>query len=111
DSIDPITARVAGRKPIEARKNEPIKIAENKPLWRFSLQHIELVAKRQDLRFERGSRPKKPGHHPPDQFQRVSHEAENRPTRGFMPAAERLREGQNKSSHCSRSFIRSGPET
>jgi hypothetical protein len=54
----------AGCKPIEARKNEPIKIAENKPLWRFSLQNIELVAKRQDLRFERGSRPKKSGHYP-----------------------------------------------
>jgi hypothetical protein len=73
-------------KPIEARKNEPIKIAENKPLWRFSVQHIELVAKRQDLCFERGSRPKKPGHYPPDQFKHVSHEAEHRPIRGFMPA-------------------------
>jgi hypothetical protein len=31
-------------KPIKARKNEAIKIAENKPLWCFSLQHIELVA-------------------------------------------------------------------
>jgi hypothetical protein len=35
-----------GRDPIEARKNEPVEIAENNPLWRFSLQHIELVAQR-----------------------------------------------------------------
>jgi hypothetical protein len=34
----------ARRNPIEAGKNQTVKIAENKPLWRFSPQHIELVA-------------------------------------------------------------------
>ena len=33
-----------GCDPIKARKNEAIEIAENKLLWRLSLQHIELVA-------------------------------------------------------------------
>jgi hypothetical protein len=41
--------------PIEAGKNQTVKIAENKPLWGFSPQHIELVAHRQDLRLERSS--------------------------------------------------------
>jgi hypothetical protein len=31
------------------RKNEAIEIAKNEPLWRFSSQHIELVAQRNDL--------------------------------------------------------------
>ena len=44
-----------GRDPIEARKNEAVEIAENNPLWRFSVQHIELVAERHILRLERGS--------------------------------------------------------
>jgi hypothetical protein len=35
--------------PVEGRKNEAIEIAKNKPLWRFSSQHVELVAQRQDL--------------------------------------------------------------
>jgi hypothetical protein len=72
-----------GCDPIEARKNEAIKIAENKPPWRFSLQHMELVAKRQDLRFKRGLRPKKPGHYPPNQFEHTPHEREHGPIRGF----------------------------
>jgi hypothetical protein len=81
----------AGRKPIKARKNEAIKIAENKPLRRFSLQHIELVAKRPDLRIKQGSRPEKPGDQPPDQFEHIHHEPEHRPIRGFMPAGRSLR--------------------
>src|ERR1700757_2435228 len=46
-----------GCDPIEARKNEAIEIAENKPPWRFSSQHIKLAAQRHDLRLERGARP------------------------------------------------------
>ncbi len=34
----------AGGKLIKACENEPVEIAENKPLRRFSSQHIELVA-------------------------------------------------------------------
>jgi hypothetical protein len=45
----------AGCKPIKARENEPVEIAENKPLWRFSSQHIKLVAQRYDLCLERSS--------------------------------------------------------
>jgi hypothetical protein len=45
----------ARRKPIEAGKNQTIEIAESEPLRRFSSQHIKLVTKRQDLRFERSS--------------------------------------------------------
>jgi len=45
----------ARRKPIEAGKNQTIKITETKPLRRFSSQHIELVAQRQDLRLKRSS--------------------------------------------------------
>ena len=45
----------ARRNPIEAGKNQTIKIAEGEPLRRFSSQHIELVAQRQDLRLERNS--------------------------------------------------------
>ena len=37
---------------IQARKNEAIKIAENKPLRRFSSQHIKLVAQRHNLCLE-----------------------------------------------------------
>jgi hypothetical protein len=44
-----------GCDPIEARKNEAIKIAESKPLWRFSSQHIELVAQRHNLCLERSA--------------------------------------------------------
>src|SRR5262249_24028951 len=64
-----------GCDPIKARKNEAIKIAENKPLWRFSSQHIELVAKRQDLRLERGSRPEEPNESAPNQFEQIPHKA------------------------------------
>ena len=45
----------AGCKPIKARENEPVEIAENKPLWRFSSQHIELVAQRHNLCLERSA--------------------------------------------------------
>jgi hypothetical protein len=44
-----------GCKPIGTGKHEAIEIAKNKPLWRFSLQHIELVAEHQDLRLERNA--------------------------------------------------------
>jgi hypothetical protein len=40
----------ARRNPIEAGKNQTIEIAEGEPLRRFSSQHIELVAQRQNLR-------------------------------------------------------------
>jgi hypothetical protein len=40
---------------IEAGENQTVKIAENKPFWQFSPQHIELVARRRDLRLERNS--------------------------------------------------------
>ena len=72
-----------GCDPIKARKNEAIKIAENKPLWRFSLQHIELVTEHQDLRLERGSRPEEPDESAPNQFERIPHEADHRPIRRF----------------------------
>jgi hypothetical protein len=74
----------AGCDLIEACKNEAIKIAENKPLRCFSSQHIELVAKHQDLGLERGSRPEEPVDHPPNQFEQIPHEAEHRPIRHFM---------------------------
>jgi hypothetical protein len=61
----------AGYKPIKARENEPVEIAENKPLRRFSSQDIELVAKRPDLCFERGSRPEKPGDRVQNQFENL----------------------------------------
>ena len=41
--------------PIEAGKNETIKIAKSELLRRFSSRHIELVAQRHDLRLKRGS--------------------------------------------------------
>ena len=44
----------ARRNPIEAGKNQTIEIAESEPLRRFSSQHIELVAQRQE-RLERGA--------------------------------------------------------
>ena len=47
----------ARRKPIEAGKNQTIEIAESEPLRRFSSQHIELVAQRQDLRLKRCNNP------------------------------------------------------
>jgi hypothetical protein len=75
-----------GCDPIEAHKNEAIKIAENKPLWRFPLQHIELMAQHHDLRLERGARAEEPDENAPNQFEQVPHEAEHRPIRNFMPA-------------------------
>ena len=45
----------AWHNPIEAGKNQTVEIAEGEPLWRFSSQHIELVAQRQNLRLERSS--------------------------------------------------------
>jgi hypothetical protein len=56
--------------PIEAAKDEAIKIVEGDPL---------------------SSRPKKPCDYPADQFEHVSHEAEHRPIRGFMPVGQSLR--------------------
>ena len=38
--------------PIEAGKDEPIESVEGESLRRFSTQHIDLVAERQDLRLE-----------------------------------------------------------
>jgi hypothetical protein len=75
----------AGYKPIEAGENEPVKIAEDKPLWRFSSQHIELVAQRHNLRLEQGSRPEEPDESAPNQFEQIPHEAEHRPIRNIMP--------------------------
>jgi hypothetical protein len=75
----------AGFKPIKARENEPVEIAENKPLRRFSAQHIKLAAQRYSLRLEQGSRPEKPGNQPPINLSNP-HEAEHRPIRNFMPA-------------------------
>ena len=43
----------AWRNPIEAGKDQTVESAESEPLRRFSSQHIELVAQRQDLRLER----------------------------------------------------------
>ena len=43
------------RKPIEGGKDKTIKCAESGALRRFSSQHIELVAQRQDLRLKRSS--------------------------------------------------------
>ena len=40
------------RNPIEAGKNQTIEFAQSEPLRRFSSQHIEPVAKYQDLRLE-----------------------------------------------------------
>jgi hypothetical protein len=37
-----------------------LEIAENKPPWRFSLQHIELVTEHQDLRFSEARDRKSP---------------------------------------------------
>jgi hypothetical protein len=45
----------ARRKPIEGGKDQTNEIAESEPLGRFSSQHIELVAQRQDLRLKRSS--------------------------------------------------------
>ena len=42
----------ARRDPIEAGKNQTVEITESEALRRISSQHIELVTKRQDLRFE-----------------------------------------------------------
>jgi hypothetical protein len=70
---------------MEAGKNEPIEIAKNKPLWRLSLQAIELVAQRHDVRLERSSRSEEPEDDTPNQFEQIPHEAEHRPIRSFMP--------------------------
>src|ERR1700758_4946178 len=56
----------AGCKPIKSRENEPVELAEQKPLRRFSSQHIDLVARRQALRLERGARPDEPDDEIPD---------------------------------------------
>jgi hypothetical protein len=40
---DPQGVHNAWRNPVEAGKNQTVNIAENKPLWGFSPQHIELV--------------------------------------------------------------------
>jgi hypothetical protein len=71
---------------IEARQNEAIKIVEDKPLWRFSLQHIELVAERHILRLECNAGSEEPGEDAPDQFEQNPHKAKHRPIRNFMPA-------------------------
>ncbi len=73
----------AGCDPIQARKNEAIKIVQDNPFRRFSAQHIELMAQRHNLRLEHGPRPEKPGDQPPDQFEQIPHEAEHRPIRRF----------------------------
>jgi hypothetical protein len=46
---------VSGLTQVIHRKNEAIEIAKNNPLWRFSSQHIELVAQRQDFGLQRSS--------------------------------------------------------
>src|ERR1700747_1604468 len=56
-----------------------------KPLWRFSLHHIDLMAEYQVLRFELGSRPQEPRDRPPDQFEQIPHDAEHRPINGLTP--------------------------
>ena len=53
-------------KPIKARENEPVEIAENNPLRRFSAQHIKLVAQRHNLCFERSARSEEPDDETPD---------------------------------------------
>jgi len=64
-----------GYDPIEARKNETIKIVEDDPFRRFSLQHIELVAEHKDLRLERGARAEEPDENAPNQFEQIPHKS------------------------------------
>src|SRR5262245_37822021 len=87
-----------GCDPIEARQNEAIKIVEDKPLWRFSVQHIELVAERHILRLERNAGSEEPGEDAPDQFEQIPHEAKHRPIRDFTLGGDKVYDKDSRNS-------------
>src|SRR5204863_4090707 len=59
--------------PIQADEDQTIEIAEDRTFARASTQHIQLMTQSQILRLNRGSRPKQPEEHPPDQLEQVPH--------------------------------------
>ena len=60
---------------IEPSKYHPVDAPEDRPLRRLAPQDIKLVAKRQDLDFQRGSRSEQSNQSAPDQFAELDHRA------------------------------------
>src|SRR3954447_12411179 len=54
-------------RPIEPSKNQAINVAERQSLRGFAPQHVELMSKDKDLRFQRSPRPEQPDQGAPDQ--------------------------------------------
>ena len=61
---------------IEPSKYHPVDAAEGRPLRRLAPQDIQLVAKCQDLDFQRSSRSEQSNQSAPDQFAELDHGAE-----------------------------------
>ena len=80
-----------GHQAIEASENEPINVAEDKALRRFTPKHIHLMAKNENFGLQRRAGPEQPGHEAPKQPEEVDHRTQYHPIRSYRPAILGLR--------------------
>jgi hypothetical protein len=56
-----------------SRKHQAVNVAEGRSLREFAPQHIELVSKDEDFRFQRSPRPEQSDQGAPDQPTKIAH--------------------------------------
>src|SRR6202140_4646336 len=78
----------AGCQPIQPGKYQTVDAGEGWSLRRFTSQHVELMTKRQDLYFQRRSRPEQSDQRQPNQAANVSHQPRASPN--STPLASRI---------------------
>jgi hypothetical protein len=76
---------------IQPGKFQTVDIAKSRLLRRPALQNIELVAKRQDLDFQRSSRSEQSDQPAPNQSAEIAHRAKASPDSQFLAAVLGLR--------------------
>jgi hypothetical protein len=81
----------ASNQVIEPRKHQAIDIADGKPLWRPTPEHIERMPKGENFGLQGCARPEQPGHRIPDQLEEIAHRRDYRPIRRRSTAVAGLR--------------------
>ena len=77
-----------------AKKNnedQSIEGGKCRPLWRLSVQNLELMAQGGDFGFPRGARSEQPGKDRPDELDLVHHTGKHQPIRHGAPVGLILR--------------------
>ena len=90
---------------IQPNKYHPVDAAEGRPLRRLAPQNIELVAKRQDLDFQRSSRSEQSNQPAPDQFAELDHRAAASPDSRIFASRTRFATGTAASSRPCSEYI------